>query len=123
MANRSVYLPRGKGLGGCSAINAMMYIRGHAADYDGWAALGCSGWGFEETMKFFARSETNERGGSDWHGDQGPLIVSNPRRIGPVALSFAESCMAAKGLIRKGSRLREQIRIAAFLLPKLIARR
>src|SRR5688500_1454323 len=65
MANRSIYLPRGKGLGGCSATNAMVYIRGHIADYDGWAALGCTGWGYEDTMKFFARSETNERGGSD----------------------------------------------------------
>jgi choline dehydrogenase-like flavoprotein len=69
------YQPRGKGLGGSSAINAMVYIRGHRYDYDQWAALGCTGWSYEDVLPYFKRSEGNERGGDDYHGSDGPLNV------------------------------------------------
>ena len=59
---RRLYLPRGRMLGGCSSINAMIYIRGNRADYDGWAAAGCEGWSYDEVLPYFRRSEDNERG-------------------------------------------------------------
>lgn len=81
---RKGYQPRGKALGGSSAINAMLYIRGHKDDYDEWANLGCDGWSWDEVLPYFLKSENNERGGDEMHGDQGPLQVSDqkaPRQI------------------------------------------
>jgi choline dehydrogenase-like flavoprotein len=72
-----VFCPQGKGLGGGSAINAMIYIRGHRSDYDHWAALGNRGWGFDDLLPYFRKNECNERGGDEYHGDSGPLYVSN----------------------------------------------
>src|SRR4051812_7046398 len=65
---RRGYQPRGKGLGGSSAINAMLYLRGNAWDYDNWAAMGCDGWSYADVLPAFKRSEGNERGASDYHG-------------------------------------------------------
>jgi choline dehydrogenase-like flavoprotein len=70
------YQPRGKGLGGSSAINGMVYIRGNAWDYDNWAALGCDGWSWADVLPYFKKSERNVRGGDDHHGGDGPLWVS-----------------------------------------------
>ena len=70
---RRGYQPRGKCLGGSSAINAMLYIRGQREDYDGWAQQGCAGWSFDEVLPYFKRAEGNERGACDWHGADGPL--------------------------------------------------
>ncbi|MEP9358844.1 FAD-dependent oxidoreductase [Sphingomonas sp. KR3-1] len=74
---RRGYQPRGKGLGGSSAINAMLYVRGHARDYDEWRDLGCPGWGWDEMLPWFRHSEHNVRGADAFHGDQGPLWVSD----------------------------------------------
>ncbi|MEG3181611.1 GMC family oxidoreductase [Sphingomonas sp. LT1P40] len=74
---RRGYQPRGKGLGGSSAINAMLYVRGHPWDYDNWAALGCTGWGWDDVLPVFKRSEANERGADGWHGGDGPLHVGD----------------------------------------------
>jgi len=68
--NRRGFQPRGKGLGGSSAINAMVYIRGHAQDYDDWAASGCAGWGWSDVVPFFRKAETNVRGASVFHGTE-----------------------------------------------------
>lgn len=73
------YQPRGRGLGGSSAINAMVYIRGHRFDYDQWASLGCTGWGYDDVLPYFKRSEGNERGADDFHGGSGPLNVMDQR--------------------------------------------
>lgn len=84
--------PRGKLLGGTSAINGMMYSRGNAADYDGWARLGLVGWGYEDVLPYFRRSESNWRGASRYHGAHGPVCVSpNPREPGifPVMIETA----------------------------------
>lgn len=72
---RRGYQPRGRGLGGSSAINAMIYIRGNAWDYDQWARLGCDGWAYADVLPWFKRAENNERGGDEWHGSGGPLNV------------------------------------------------
>ncbi len=74
--NRSLYWPRGKVLGGSSAINGMVYIRGHARDYDEWAQLGCTGWSYDDVLPYFKKSEGSERGAGDFHGADGPLKVT-----------------------------------------------
>ncbi len=84
---RRGYQPRGKVLGGSSSINAMCYVRGPREDYDGWAAEGNAGWGFNELLPYFRKSEHNERGGDAFHGIDGPLNVMDlcsPNRFGPV---------------------------------------
>jgi len=79
LADRKVYCPRGRTLGGSSSINGLIYIRGQAEDYDAWAALGNPGWGWKDVLPYFIKSETNERGANPWHGDRGPLNVSDIR--------------------------------------------
>jgi len=69
--------PRGKGLGGTSSINGMVYTRGHSSDYDNWEALGNPGWGFKDVLPLFKKSEDNENGASGYHGTGGLLPVSN----------------------------------------------
>ncbi|GBF03977.1 GMC oxidoreductase [Deinococcus aerius] len=76
---RRLYWPRGKMLGGSSSINAMIYIRGHRADYDGWAAQGNRGWSYEDVLPYFRRAEDFEDGANEYHGAGGPLHVENRR--------------------------------------------
>lgn len=76
MDGRRLWHPRGKGLGGSSAINGMVYIRGHARDYDHWRQLGLDGWSYAETLPYFKRAENFEDGASVYHGEGGPLSVS-----------------------------------------------
>ena len=77
LGNRKLYWPRGKVLGGSSAINAMVYIRGQHQDFDHWAELGNPGWGFRDVLPYFKKSENNERGADDYHGVGGPLNVAD----------------------------------------------
>ena len=88
---RCGYQPRGKGLGGSSAINAMIYIRGNRWDYDNWAALGCTGWGFADVLPWFKRAENNVRGADGFHGGDGPLCVSDQKWANPGSLAFVEA--------------------------------
>jgi choline dehydrogenase-like flavoprotein len=88
------YQPRGKGMGGSSAINAMVYIRGHAWDYDNWAALGCDGWGYADVLPYFRRSEHNERFDDAFHGRGGPLNVMDQPSPNPSSVKFVESAAA-----------------------------
>jgi choline dehydrogenase len=89
---RRNYLPRGRVLGGTSSLNAMIYIRGNRADYDGWAAQGLAGWSYEDVLPYFKRAEDNERGASRYHGTGGPLSVSESRSMHPVVEAFVEAC-------------------------------
>lgn len=91
LGGRRGYQPRGRGMGGSSAINAMLYIRGNRWDYDNWAALGATGWGWNDVLPYFIRSEHNERGGDALHGDGGPLWVSDQHWPNPGALDFIEA--------------------------------
>ncbi|MGE0803195.1 MAG: GMC family oxidoreductase [Lautropia sp.] len=77
MNGRRIYWPRGKTLGGSSSINGLIYIRGQRQDFDHWAALGNPGWGFDDVLPYFIRSEGNQRGTSDFHGGDGPLRISD----------------------------------------------
>ena len=92
---RRVYLPRGKMFGGSSSINAMVYIRGNRADYDGWAAAGANGWSYPDVLPYFRRSEDNQRGASEYHGAGGPLTVSDGRSNHPLAAAFVEAAVQA----------------------------
>ena len=85
------YQPRGRGLGGSSAINAMVYIRGNKFDYDQWAQLGCTGWAYDDVLPYFKRSEGNERGGDEFHGSDGPLNVMDQRWPNPGSHAFVAS--------------------------------
>ncbi len=94
-AGRQRYLPRGRTLGGSSSSNAMVYIRGHRSDYDGWAGLGHHGWGWEDVLPYFIRAEDNERGASELHGAGGPLSVIDGRSRYRTCEAFIEAGVAA----------------------------
>ncbi|MEX0957227.1 MAG: GMC family oxidoreductase N-terminal domain-containing protein [Rhizobiaceae bacterium] len=89
---RRGYQPRGKALGGSSAINAMLYVRGHPSDYDHWAELGCEGWDWKSVLPYFRKAEANQRGGDALHGDGGPLQVGEQQSPRPVSRAFLEAC-------------------------------
>ena len=94
LGGRIGYQPRGKVLGGSSAINAMVYIRGHRVDYDGWAALGNEGWSYDDVLPYFRLSEHNERFDDAWHGRDGPLWVSDLRTGNPFHARYLEAAQA-----------------------------
>jgi choline dehydrogenase len=79
LGGRSIAYPRGKVVGGCSAINAMIYMRGQGADYDGWRQLGLAGWGWEDVLPYFIRQEDHHGGASALHGTGGEWRVERPR--------------------------------------------
>src|SRR5512138_1388624 len=79
MDGRELYWPRGRLLGGCSAINAMIWVRGHRRDYDGWAELGATGWSYDDVLPLFLRLEDTERGPYPWRGTGGPVRISELR--------------------------------------------
>jgi choline dehydrogenase len=93
--DRRLYLPRGRMLGGCSSINAMIYVRGNRADYDGWAAAGCDGWSYDDVLPYFRRSEDNERGDDSFHGAGGPMRVSDSRSMHPLVDTMLEAARLA----------------------------
>jgi choline dehydrogenase-like flavoprotein len=85
------YQPRGKGLGGSSAINAMVYIRGNRADYDHWASLGNVGWSYTDVLPYFRRAEDNSHFVDEYHGQGGPLGVSNLQTDNPIPQIYLEA--------------------------------
>jgi len=95
LGGRRGFQPRGKTLGGSSAINAMVYIRGHRSDYDQWAQLGNEGWSYQDVLPYFCLSEHNERIDNEYHGRNGPLWVSDIRTGSPFHdyfLNAAREC-------------------------------
>ncbi|WP_309090920.1 choline dehydrogenase [Phenylobacterium sp.] len=89
--NRRLWWPRGKGWGGSSSINGMIYIRGHARDYDQWRQMGLAGWGYADVLPYFKRSETFEGGADSWHGGEGPLHVSKASSPNPIYRAAVEA--------------------------------
>ncbi|USD23554.1 choline dehydrogenase [Microbulbifer variabilis] len=90
--NRSMHCPRGKVLGGSSSINGMVYVRGHAKDFDEWAQHGAEGWDYAHCLPYFKRSETWAFGGDDYRGDEGPLGVNNGNEMAnPLYGAFIEA--------------------------------
>jgi choline dehydrogenase len=92
---RQRLLPRGRTLGGSSSINAMIYMRGNRHDYDGWAAMGHEGWGWDDVLPYFLKAEDNERGASGLHGVGGPLTVSDGRSRYRTSEAFIEAAVEA----------------------------
>jgi choline dehydrogenase len=92
---RSIEWPRGKVLGGSSSLNGLLYVRGQPQDYDRWRQMGNTGWGWDEVLPLFKRAEKNERGADEFHGDQGPLSVSNMRIQRPITDAWVAAAQAA----------------------------
>lgn len=96
MDGRPMYWPRGRVLGGSSSINGMVYIRGHASDYDRWAQLGLTGWGWADVLPYFRRAEDSERGADEFHGVGGPLHTSRKGALPhPLNAAFLDACAEA----------------------------
>ncbi len=91
LENRKLWWPRGKGWGGSSSINGMIYIRGHARDYDNWRQMGLTGWSYRDVLPYFKRSESLEGGGDAWHGGDGPLKVSKASSPNPIYKATVEA--------------------------------
>ena len=95
-AYRGHFSPRGKGLGGTSLTNGMVYIRGHKDDYDAWEQAGNKGWGYEDVLPYFKKSEDNDQGESKYHGAGGPLSVTTMKqsyyKVKDVFLEAAQQC-------------------------------
>jgi choline dehydrogenase len=95
LSSRRAYWPRMKALGGCSSMNAMIYIRGNRADYDTWRdQYGADGWGYDDVLPYFVRSESNTRLGSPYHGQEGPLHVEDRRYTHPLSQAWVDSAVA-----------------------------
>jgi choline dehydrogenase len=95
LGSRRAYWPRMKALGGCSSMNAMIYIRGNRADYDGWRdGYGATGWGYDDVLPYFIRSEGNTRLGAPYHGQDGPLHVEDRRYTHPLSQAWVDSAVA-----------------------------
>lgn len=95
LGGRTIYVPRGKALGGSSAINGMAFLRGHRADYDQWEALGNPGWGWNDVLPFFKKIEHRAEGDSRFRGRDGELWVTDPVFKHLSSAAFIESCVAA----------------------------
>ena len=93
--NRIINWPRGRVLGGTSAINGLLYVRGQAQDFDTWRQLGNAGWSYEDVLPFFKRAEDQERGDDDFHGSGGPLGVSDVRMTNPFCEAYIKASVAA----------------------------
>jgi choline dehydrogenase len=91
MDGRRLYWPRGKGWGGSSSINGMVYIRGHAGDYDQWGQMGLKGWSYADVLPYFKRAESYERGANAYHGGSGPLNVSESPLSSPLYKAFIDA--------------------------------
>ncbi len=91
LGGREYLLPQGHVIGGGSSVNAMLYVRGQADDYDTWAQMGCGGWSYDEVLPVFRDLEGNDTFGCDYHGQDGPLAVSNPRHRHTLSQAFLKA--------------------------------
>jgi len=95
LGGRRLFQPRGRGWGGSSSINAMMYIRGHARDYDQWRQMGLTGWGYADVLPYFKKSQHNDSGGDAWNGEGGPLHVTRSPAGYPLQKVFVQAAAQA----------------------------
>jgi choline dehydrogenase len=91
LGGRSLVTPRGKVIGGSSSINGMVYVRGHARDFDHWAEQGAAGWGYADVLPYFKRMEHSHGGEEGWRGTRGPLHVQRGTRVNPLYTAFVEA--------------------------------
>ena len=118
LGERRIYLPRGRTLGGSSAINAMIYVRGNQADFDGWASEGAPGWSYREMLPYFIRSEGNERGDPKYHGHSGPLSVQDSRSMHPLVDHLIEAAVSAGYRPNSDFNGAEQLGVGSFQLTQ-----
>lgn len=95
IANRPIYWPRGKVLGGSSSINGLLYVRGQAEDYNHWRQLGNTGWSYDDVLPYFRKAEDQENGADQFHGVGGPLSVTNLKERNQLCEAFIESAIEA----------------------------
>lgn len=95
LGGRRAYLPRGRVVGGTSSMNTQLYVRGHRYDYDTWKKLGNDGWGYDDVLPYFVRSEHNSRGASEFHGVDGPLAVSDAPSVHPLLDAWIDAAQEA----------------------------
>lgn len=93
--DRFLTMTQGRMLGGSSSLNGMMYVRGHADDYNGWAAAGCTGWSWEEVLPYFRKSQHFAEGDARFHGHDGEMGISRHRDVEPVTEAFIEAVQEA----------------------------
>ncbi|HTU10767.1 MAG TPA: GMC family oxidoreductase N-terminal domain-containing protein [Allosphingosinicella sp.] len=110
--------PKGKVLGGSSSINAMLYIRGQAADYDGWAQMGCQGWSYDDVLPYFRRSQHQERGACESHGTGGPLNTCDYSERNAVSQALLDACVEAGIPYSPDINAREQEGVTWFQLTE-----
>lgn len=91
IGGRSLVTPRGKVLGGSSSINGMVYVRGHARDYDHWSESGARGWAYADVLPYFKRMENSSGGQEGWRGTSGPLYIQRGKRDNPLFHAFVEA--------------------------------
>lgn len=120
---RSIDWPRGKVLGGSSSLNGLLYVRGQKEDYDRWRQMGNTGWGWDDVLPLFKRAESNERGADDFHGDDGPLAVSNMRIQRPICDAWVAAAQAAGYLFNPDYNGAEQEGVGYFQLTTRNGRR
>jgi choline dehydrogenase len=113
--------PKGKVLGGSSSINAMLYIRGQAADYDGWAQMGCRGWSYDDVLPYFRRSQNQERGECESHGVGGPLNTCDYSERNEVSQALLDACVEAGIPYSPDINAREQEGVTWFQLTEKAA--
>jgi choline dehydrogenase-like flavoprotein len=92
---KRMYVPRGKSLGGCSSMNAMLYVRGRPLDFDLWAGQGAPGWSWDDVLPYFKRAENNALGASEFHGVGGPVEVAEQRSPRPISRDLLQAAVAA----------------------------
>jgi choline dehydrogenase-like flavoprotein len=116
---RTGYQPRGKGLGGSSSINAMVYIRGHRRDYDHWASLGNTGWSYADVLPYFKRSEDNSELDGEYHGKGGPLHVTGLQTDNPVREIYLQAAREAQFRIREDFNAEEQEGLGTYQVTQM----
>jgi choline dehydrogenase len=118
LAGRRIYLPRGKALGGSSSINAMIYVRGAQADFDGWVDEGAPGWSWQDMLPYFIKAEDNVGGDPRFHGRSGPLTVSDGRSLHPLVDRLIEAAVQAGHPRNNDFNAASQIGVGRFQLTQ-----
>lgn len=123
LGGREMFWPRGKTLGGSSSSNAMCYIRGHAQDYDEWAAAGCEGWAYKDVLPYFKRAQNQERGADEYHGVGGPLNVADLRSPNPLCEAFVAAGVEAGHPLNKDFNGPQQEGVGLFQVTQINGQR
>ncbi|UCH40751.1 MAG: GMC family oxidoreductase N-terminal domain-containing protein, partial [Gammaproteobacteria bacterium] len=114
MNNRRLFQPRGKSLGGSSSLNGMVYVRGHARDFDGWAESGAHGWAYRDVLPYFRSLETYRPGADEYRGGDGPVVVERLGNHHPIEQAFVDAVGQAGFARPKDYNGAEQEGVTAF---------